>query len=194
LHERGELALSRSTHLGLLFFDGDIKPLKGWYREITSHITKDVGAVAGLAIYLDSSMKKLIYLNMKDKHMEHRTVDKSNPDAMRGLTHDTLCRTEFVKGWLPPSILAAYEDHHLLRHVVQKGFKWGSISNAKVIHYGVFACRSEYKKGKWNGTGARLIRAKNLRKILTRLIYYTFGYTYDSLRIRDPTVIPISLS
>lgn len=178
------------------FFDDDIEPLEGWFRKIVSHIIEDTGAVAGLAIESDSIMEKFTYLRVKDKWIKSRvsTVDKRNPDAMRGLTHDTLCRTEGVKGWMPPSVLTAYEDHHLLRHIVKKGFKWVSVSDAKAKHYGIFTCRSEYKKGKWNGAGARLIRATNLRKLLKKSIYVVLTATYGSVRISNPLVIPISFS
>ncbi len=43
--------------------------------------------------------------------------------------------TDIVASWNPPAWLAAYEDYHLLRHVVTQGYKWRILLDYTAKHY-----------------------------------------------------------
>lgn len=198
-----ELAQSRKIGFEMVdtpwfgFLDDDIELKKDWYNKIIAHVAEDVGAVAGLAIETHPSLEKFAYLRINDKWMKSRkkgVATKDNPDEIRGLTHNTLCRRKAVSGWSPPPNLVAFEDHHLLRHIVRKGFKWISVSDAQAKHHGIHNCQSEYKKAKWNYAGARYIGATSLQRLLRKAIYIGLLATFASFKIRDPSIITISFS
>ncbi len=52
----------------------------------------------------------------------------------RGWTGFTLLRCDVVKDWKPPP-LRRYEDEHLRRHVLRKGYKWVRALDCVVVHH-----------------------------------------------------------
>jgi len=193
-----ELAQSRKIGFEMVdtpwfgFLDDDIELKKDWFTKIVAHVTKDVGAVAGLAVETHPSLEKFAYLRINDKWMKSRkkgVVTNDNPDEIRGLTHNTLCRREAVSDWSPPPNLVAFEDHHLLRHIVRKGFRWISVSDAQAKHHGIYNCKSGYRKAKWNYAGARYIGATSLQRLLRKAIYIGLLAAFASFKIRDPSII-----
>lgn len=179
-----------------LFSDDDIEFKENWYNKIVSKVSANVKAINGVAIPTNESLEKFFLIRMGDGLMKSRksVASKENPNAMRGLAGNTLIQTSIVKDWAPPNYLSAYEDHLLLRHVVSKGFKWISPKDAQVKHHGAFTCRSEYKKGKWNGAGARLTKASTLIGLLKVMLYAILTGAYASIKIRNPYTILILAS
>jgi len=173
-----------------VFLDDDIELPLGWYSRMTQHVAKNVGGVAGFAIESSPIWERFSYLTINKKNATRFvTVDSSNQDIIRGLTCNTLCRTATVKDWNPSPNLAAYEDHHLLRHIVRNGFKWIAASDPVCRHHGTFSLKSEFKKAKWNGAGARIANATTLRRLIRKTAYVVQTSLYGSLRIRNPLLM-----
>ncbi len=58
---------------------------------------------------------------------------KRSERVTRGWTGFTLLRSEVVKDWNPPP-LRRFEDEHLRRHVLRKGYKWVRALDCVVVH------------------------------------------------------------
>jgi glycosyltransferase involved in cell wall biosynthesis len=173
-----------------VFVDDDIELSEGWYSRIVSYVEDGVGAVIGSPIETSPAFEKYSRLIMNDKNaMRFMVIDKNSPETVRGLTCDTLCRKEAVRDWVPPADLAAYEDYHVLRHIVRRGFRWISTSDATCRHYGLFSLRFVYRKAKWNGAGARLIGATTLQRLIRRTSFIGRKGLWGSLRIRNPQLM-----
>jgi len=54
---------------------------------------------------------------------------------IRGMTHDTLIRTELVKDIVIPEDLTCYEDHFIRRFIEGKGFEWAVTKEAFCFHH-----------------------------------------------------------
>lgn len=59
---------------------------------------------------------------------------KRSGRVTRGWTGLTLLRREAVEGWNPPPLMR-FEDEHLRRHVLRKGFRWIRAVDCVVIHH-----------------------------------------------------------
>lgn len=174
-----------------LFIDSDVEIPKGWFKKILSNLSEGVAVVHGYAlpvshvsrkwndfIYSFSGVPKLI------------DIDSSNPDKARGLTDATLLLRKAVEDWNAPSYLPGFEDHHMLRHVVNKGYKWRMLPRLYVNHYGKFISR--LKKVRWDSACSRMIKFSNhniktlLRRTITGLLLAILG----ALKTGEPRIIP----
>ncbi len=59
---------------------------------------------------------------------------KRSERVTRGWTGFTVLRSEVVKDWDPP-LLRRFEDEHLRRHVLGKGYKWVRALECVVLHH-----------------------------------------------------------
>ncbi len=59
---------------------------------------------------------------------------KRSERVTRGWTGFTLLRREVVRDWNPPP-LTRYEDEHLRRHVLRKGYRWIRALDCVVVHH-----------------------------------------------------------
>ena len=59
---------------------------------------------------------------------------KRSQRITRGWTGFTLLRREAAKGWNPPP-LTRFEDEHLRRHVLRKGYRWVRALDCVVVHH-----------------------------------------------------------
>jgi glycosyltransferase involved in cell wall biosynthesis len=178
-----------------VFLDDDIELSEGWYSRIASYVEDGVGAVIGFPIETNPAWEKYSHLVMNEKNATRFVVvDRNSPEMVRGLTCDMLCRKEAVSDWTPPVDLAAYEDYHLLRHVVRRGFRWISTSDATCRHHGVFSLGITYKKAKWNGAGARLVGATSLWKLMRKTSFIGRKGLWGSIRIRNPLLMLLFLA
>jgi glycosyltransferase involved in cell wall biosynthesis len=178
-----------------VFLDDDIELSEGWYSRVVSYAADGVGAVIGFPIETNQAWEKYSHLVMNEKNATRFVaVDKDGSEMPRGLTCNVLCRKESVRDWMPPADLAAYEDYHILRHIVRRGFRWISTSDATCRHHGVFSLEITFKKAKWNGAGARLVGATTLRKLIRRTSFIGRKGLWGSLRIRNPLLMLLFLA
>ncbi|MEM3004132.1 MAG: glycosyltransferase family 2 protein [Candidatus Bathyarchaeia archaeon] len=123
------------------FVDSDVVLCKDWYAKIKPHLAKSVGAVWGVAIPVAPS-------DLKRCTAVARFYARSLADTMliegsrRGMLHDTLIRTEPVKGMQIPSHLHVWEDHYIKQHILNKGFRWISTREAYCHHFADISARN----------------------------------------------------
>ncbi|MBS7623493.1 glycosyltransferase family 2 protein [Candidatus Bathyarchaeota archaeon] len=122
------------------FVDSDVVLCKDWYAKIRPHLTERVGAVWGAAIPVAPS-------DLKRCTAIARFYGRSLADTMlieggrRGMLHDTLIRTEPVKGLRIPPHLHVWEDHYIKQHILNKGFGWVATREACCHHYADIGAR-----------------------------------------------------
>lgn len=195
-----KLAEQRRLGIGLVdtpwfvFCDSDIELMQGWHEKIKLSRADNVAAVNGFALPSKDILRQFLLLRLNDKLIRSRKfmATKENPSRIRGLAANTLIKTETVKDWKPPSSLSAYEDHHLLKHIVKKGYKWAIAPQAKALHYGSFSPHSEYSKAKWNSAGGRLIGSVTLTKIFADTVNSVLLTLYGAIKIGNPLLLTIN--
>lgn len=196
LARQRSIGISKVDTEWFLFCDDDIEFNGEWYKAITKKIRDDVGGLNGVAIPTDFALEKFFKLRLETSFLSPRKtkVTKNQSDRIRGLTGNTLIRTSIVKDWNPPVFLSAYEDHHLLIHILQKGYVWVTVSDAKTRHNGNFSSKSEITKAKWNTAAGRLIGAIKLVGIFRKAILGVGIGFLASLRIGNPRILILSVS
>jgi glycosyltransferase involved in cell wall biosynthesis len=183
-----------------VFVDSDIELCNGWFKQIVTHLDPKTGAIQGSLAFtrepLTAWFNWLHSIQVRFKETFKRKViiiTAENSEVLRGCTHNTLIRTCLVKDWEPPTILSAYEDHLLLRHLLRKGYKAKIILNPPAaIHHWVFNLNEWLKRSKWGAAGARIIMYRNwstwslIRDSLRRIV----GALFASLQTKQPMILP----
>lgn len=123
------------------FVDSDLVLCKNWFTRIKKHIASNTGAVWGVAIpTAPSDLKRCLAVS--------KFYRRSLEDTMliegrrRGMLHDTIIRTELVRGIRIPSQLHVWEDEYIKQHIVRKGFVWVSTKTAPCYHYANLSSRN----------------------------------------------------
>jgi glycosyltransferase involved in cell wall biosynthesis len=100
----------------------------------------------------------------------------------RMFTHNTMIRTELVKDWRPPSGTNAWEDHHLTKHIWNKGYV--CITG---MEFGFHDHRgSIIRAAAWNAAGARFIgKYKSLTKIVLSSVERLIWGVKNSIRFKS---------
>ena len=165
------LGISKAETDWLLFIDSDIVVDALFFRELKKYIKEDVGAIQGDAVLPEN------YYNY-DGRKKPKELDKKE----RGYTNCTLIRSRLVKS-INLRGINAYEDWLLKNHILDKGYKWLSVS-VPVKHF------EDYKghvdrglKARWNGAGLR--KSKVTSHIY--IIKWFFGITFKSPVEKKPT-------
>lgn len=133
-----------------LFLDSDIILPKKWFLYAKEYMDDDnIGAIWGTAINISihdyNRYKALKYL-YRTNIVEIARIQGEK----RGYTHDTLIRSDAVRGIKIPKYLHTFEDHYIRRYVEKKGYRWLAIYPPYCFH------RHEYKssdKKDWYLTG-----------------------------------------
>jgi glycosyltransferase involved in cell wall biosynthesis len=119
-----------------MFIDSDVILNEGWFLDAFDYFNDStVGALWGLVIPISEdesdykeAMSKFHGLSKKELTLKYAKI--------RGLTHDTLIKTETVKGIKIPPELHAFEDHFIRLYVEKKGYKWiNSEDTPSCLHY-----------------------------------------------------------
>lgn len=125
-------AISKVSTEWFAFIDDDVEVGPEWFKEVSSQIEPDVGAVEGLLFNYGSHpdlMRNRNRIAGSAKVTDLRVGD-------RGKTHNVLIRTDLVKDWNPSRPdLEAYEDWELTQHILKKGYKWRRIQKYLGRHY-----------------------------------------------------------
>lgn len=191
--------LARARALGItlvdtdwfLFIDSDVEIPKGWFKNILSNLGEGIAVVHGYALAVSRSSRKwneFIYSFSRVPKLID--VDSSNPDRVRGLLDATLLLRSAVEDWNPPSYLPGFEDHHMLRHVVNKGYEWRMLPRLYVNHHVGFIPR--LKRARWDSACARLIKFPNhnLKTLLKRTLVGLPLAIFGALKMGEPMIIP----
>lgn len=140
IFDDGNRATARQVGIGQVeteffaFIDSDvILPCK-WFTQILSHFDDPkVGAVWGAAI--QTAPKKRKYIEAMAKLYGRDPIDMARSyGEVRGCLHDTMIRTETVKGIEIPPQLHVMEDHYVRQYLEKGGWRWISTDTPFSYH------------------------------------------------------------
>jgi len=187
-----ELGISKVSTEYFVFVDDDIELPRGWFNTLLKYLDEGTGGIHGHAVPACDPLEKWFHW-VKEVWEPRRLGGREvitvtdNPDVIRGCTHNTLIKTEAVRDWKPPAMLSAFEDHHIARHVIKKGYSWKVVNTLTVKHYGVSSLRDCLRKAKWNSAGARLIKYDDWKAIslIRRTVLHTVKSLIAARSLRD---------
>jgi glycosyltransferase involved in cell wall biosynthesis len=154
-----------------VFVDSDVVLCKDWYKKALQYVDNSVGAVWGIEVW--STLKSTRMLKM------FLWVTRKIFD-LRGGTHDTLVRTEAVRGIQIPRNQHVFEDAYIRDWIVNRGFRVIACYSPFCIHF--------RPKAVWTLGGSLGIIADSLRygsfKLLSKLVLaYGFYTAYSVLQM-----------
>jgi len=150
------------------FVDSDILLAPNWAETMFAIIKKydNIGGAHGKDLYLNPHLNK--YQKWERKYYYFRDTSASSDvkivnlrslqrHKVRGLTHNTLVLYDAVKEWSPPSMLNTGEDHHLMVHVLKKGYVWCAVNRPTAIHYAFKDLKEVIRRGVTEGYSTRFL-------------------------------------
>jgi glycosyltransferase involved in cell wall biosynthesis len=132
ISDRGTRATARQKGIQnvktewFMFVDSDVVLCRDWYKKALKHVDKNVGAVWGIEVWstIRSQATLKMFLWITRKIFE-----------LRGGTHDTLVRTELVKGIKIPEDLHVFEDAYIKDWINKKGYATVPCYDPYCIHF-----------------------------------------------------------
>jgi glycosyltransferase involved in cell wall biosynthesis len=109
-----------------IFVDSDVVLCKNWYRKAKACIDKDVGAVWGIEVWSTISNPRTLKLFLQ---ITRKIFD------LRGGTHDTLIRTQAMKGVTIPWDLHVFEDAYIKDCIAAKGYRVVACYDPFCVHF-----------------------------------------------------------
>ncbi len=109
-----------------LFVDSDVLLCKNWYQKAKKYITPQVGAVWGIEVWSTIKSPRVLKYFL---WVTRKIFD------LRGGTHDTLIRTQAVRGIKIPWNLHVFEDAYIKDYVSQQGFRVVACYVPFCVHY-----------------------------------------------------------
>lgn len=159
-----------------IFVDSDVVLCRNWHEKAMQHVDPDVGAVWGIEVWStirNSGILKL-FLLVTRKIFE-----------LRGGTHDTLIRTDAVKGIHIPGELHVFEDAYIKDWITNKGYRVIAAYDPYCIHY--------RPKTVWTLRGSLSIivdavRYSSFKLFVKLLVAYGFYTAYSVSQLLSGTV------
>ena len=117
-----------------VFIDSDVILRMDWFSKMLEVIKNpNIGAVWGYVDPIDPLEK------LEKRHIQRlyrRTQEEmiKKHSAGRGLTHDTIIRTEAVKNIQIPPQLHVWEDHYIKLYIESQGYRWINYPDARCSH------------------------------------------------------------
>ncbi|MDQ1279840.1 MAG: hypothetical protein QG670_1102 [Thermoproteota archaeon] len=150
-----------------LFLDSDVILCDNWFEKASKHMKEGVGGIWG-AVLPRAKTDSDIYRAMSKVYGKNELWIAMKAGQKRGLTHDTLIRTEAAKDIQIPIWLHVLEDHYIRQYVESKGYKWLSIPEAYCTHFpqGQERPRDYYLTG-WCGKKIGFLKTKDIIKYFT---------------------------
>jgi len=140
LFDNGNRATARQIGIGQVeteffaFIDSDVVLPREWFSQILSYFDDpEVGAVWGAAIQTAPKRRKYIEAMAKLYGRDPMDMARSYGDV-RGCLHDTMIRTDAVRGIEIPSHLHVMEDHYVRQHLENRGWRWISTDTPFSYH------------------------------------------------------------
>jgi glycosyltransferase involved in cell wall biosynthesis len=172
--DRGTRATARQkgienvTTPWFLFVDSDVVLCKDWYQKALRQVNADVGMVWGIEVWSTLQNLKALKLFL---WVTRKIFD------IRGGTHDTLVRTEAVRGIRIPWDLHVFEDAYIRDFIIKRGFSVVACYDPFCIHY--------RPKSVWTLKGSMNLVADALRfgspVLLAKLVFAYGFYTVYSV-------------
>ena len=148
-----------------VFVDSDVILSKGWFEKAKKWLTSDVGAVWGVNIDVIPGVKD-------ERIMQFQSLIARQCFGIRGGMHDTLIRTDAVKGIEIPEQLHAYEDAFIINWIKERGYKTVIGDDIYCLHY--------KPPGNWrlqNGVSQAIVEFR-CGLLYSRMLTYGFYYPF----------------
>lgn len=140
------------------FVDDDVDINEAWFEKLEEHTHgENIGAIQGMLLVKGLGEKWDQALNNVERQVHELKLGN------RGLTHNTLMRTEIVKDWIPPPNLSAYEDYLLTQHILKKGYRW---INVPTKSYHKKTWKNVWKNAIWGTASRKELWPSNMDTIL----------------------------
>jgi glycosyltransferase involved in cell wall biosynthesis len=168
ISDRGTRATARQkgienvTTQWFIFVDSDVVLCNDWYQKALRQVNPVVGAVWGIEVW--STLQNLRALKL------FLLVTRKIFD-IRGGTHDTLVRTEAVRGIRIPWDLHVFEDAYIKDFIVKRGFRVVACYDPFCIHY--------RPKSVWTLKGSMSLVSDALRfgsPVLVAKLLFAYGF------------------
>jgi len=168
ISDRGTRATARQkgienvTTPWFIFVDSDVVLCKDWYQKAFRQVNADVGAVWGIEVWSTLQNLKALKLFL---WVTRKIFD------IRGGTHDTLVRTEAVRGIRIPWDLHVFEDAYIKDFIIKRGFRVVACYDPFCIHY--------RPKSVWTLRGSMNLVADALRfgsPVLVAKLVFAYGF------------------
>jgi len=203
VYSQENLAKARSIGIDLVdteyfvFLDDDVELPIGWFNRLTGFIEHRVGAVHEQIIWFGLVGKHSKFIPARFVKWESATLkrglvtDLSREGSLkaRGYTFATIIKTSIVKDWKPSSIICAYEDYLLTRHVLEKGYIWRIVNNYSTIHYKPRNLREHLRNVRWSIAGARITGFLTFKTLIAQLIKENVNAFKECIKFKEPRIL-----
>lgn len=158
-----------------LFLDDDVLLSEGWWDSVKKYFNNEkVGAVWGVSVPIEPSLKQY-FRAMSVIHGETPTILELKNGIERGMTHDTVVRTEAVEGIRIPENLIVLEDEFIKRYVEGNGYIWVATEEVRGYHYKTkYSTKDIFAEGKIG----RVMGLYGKKWFRTRLVKGLFKLSY----------------
>lgn len=129
--QKGIEAVDTEWHLHV---DSDVILCQNWFAKASKLLSDDVGAIWGVAIPIEPHTLNIAYAMSKLYRMPLRDMLLKQIRSERCNTHDTLIRTEAVKGIKIPKDLHIGEDDYIGKYIIKKGWRFLKVKDPYCLH------------------------------------------------------------
>ncbi len=182
------------------FIDDDIEIPEDWFIQLQKQLTAKIGAIHNIPYpsFLPPEIRKWdkwrAHWEKKGvRNYEDKTIDvtSANQQRFRGLTNNTIIRTELLGDWNPPEDLTSFEDWLIMRHIVEKGYIWRIIRDHTVMHHRPRKMSEHLTQMRWNLVGARIsgFDSRGLRIRLAQSLIMIPSALIASIQYGDPRIM-----
>jgi glycosyltransferase involved in cell wall biosynthesis len=130
--QKGIEAVRSGWHIHV---DSDVVLSKGWFQNAWKLVDDKVGAIWGAAVPADKHFFNIDYAMSKLYRKSIKELLVRQMRSQRCMMHDTLIRTEAVRGIKIPRNLHIWEDEFIGRHIMAKGFRFLKVVEPYCLHY-----------------------------------------------------------
>jgi glycosyltransferase involved in cell wall biosynthesis len=170
-----------------VFLDDDVVLSENWFTDILKYFDdSNIGAVWGGAI---PQGKMLRYYEAMTRlyRTDVKKLVLSN-GKVRGLTHDTIIRTDLVKDIEIPEDLHVMEDHYIRLHIESKGYRWIPTLEPFCYHYKKYNKRPSSRASLDAFYGWKL-NVYRKSKVLKHLFFFPIKIFYILMSTRDMSLV-----
>jgi glycosyltransferase involved in cell wall biosynthesis len=129
--QKGIEAVRTEWHIHV---DSDVILSRDWFNKAWELVDEDDGAVWGVAVPINEHFFNIDYAMSKFYRIGIRELLVRQMRSERFMMHDTLVRTEAVKGIKIPKNLHVWEDDYIGRHIIHKGYKFLKVKEPHCLH------------------------------------------------------------
>jgi glycosyltransferase involved in cell wall biosynthesis len=183
---RGNRATARQIGIGLVeselffFIDDDVVLVDDWLVKMKAYFDDtNIGAVWGGAFPIGKRLR--YYKSMAKLYGKDISQIVLSNGRVRGLTHDTMIKTDLIKDIQIPKELHVMEDHYIREHLESKGKRWEVTLNPHCYHFKKYKFPQSYLDSYYGWK----LDVYGRKWYLKHLFFFPFKLFYLLLDARD---------